>query len=458
MLKLKEILKKKESELTDEEKALVTKNWDILNDDYRSQFAGCEAKDVDGDDEGDDDEGGEGLDEKALKGLIDQATADFIAKKADAIAKSLVEGLADRVAAQRKHAIDNGGKAHPRKNKENDEITAKFLIALKARDSKTLRELGMKAVDTTEDGTGSDAGYLIPEPLANEVIRLESVGYGKARTLFAYHLLTNGNTKRITALGSTLSVFWIDEGEKIGASTPSFSIVTLALKKLGVIVPMTDEVVEDAGVDLTGLVAQLIREAFDQEIDLQFFMGDGTVWTGIFKGGNGATTIPTDELATDEDIDDMRPSHIIGLVDNTSAAVNGKYLMHRTVLSKIRQLRQNDDGTGDYMFNPLGGGDFGTINGVPVELAEAAPTAAQATGTATANLPIMMYGDFKRGAAYGEKSDIRLKMLDQATVTDADGETVLNLAEQDMIALRAIQRVGYKVTLPNAMRRLVTGD
>lgn len=453
MLKLKEILAKAEADLTDEEKAVVTKNWDILNDDIRSQFASCKAEGADDDD---DDDGEDGLDEKTLKGLIDQSTRDHIAKTADTIAKSLVDNLAERVVAQRKDAIDHGGRAHERKNNESDEITKNFLIALKAKDSKTLKELGMKAVDTTEDGTGSDAGYLIPEPLANEVIRLESIGYGKARSLFAYHLLTQGNTKRITALGSTLSTFWIDEGEKIGSSTPSFSIVTLALKKIGVIVPMTDEIVEDSGVDLTGLVAQLIREAIDQEVDLQFFQGDGTVWTGIFEGGNHDTAIVADKLGSSETIDDLRPSHIIGLVDNTSNAVNGKYLMHRTVLSKIRQLRQNDDGTGDYLFNPLGNDTYGTINGVPVELAEAAPTAASANGSG--NKPIMMYGDFKRGAAYGEKSDVRLKMLDQATVTDEDGETVINLAEQDMIALRAIQRVGYKVTLPTAMRRLTTED
>jgi HK97 family phage major capsid protein len=70
----------------------------------------------------------------------------------------------------------------------------------------------------------------------------------------------------------------------------------------------------------------------------------------------------------------------------------------------------------------------------------------------------MMFGDFKRGVAYGEKSGILFKNLDQATITDVDGETSINLAEQDMVAIRAVQRVGMKVTLPAAMRRLVTGD
>lgn len=455
MKKLKLILAKDPATLTDEEKAIVAKHWDILNDDIRADFKSCEkfVKSADEDDE--EDEGDEeGIDEKALKGLISESTREHVNKTADSIAKQLVDRFAENMADQRKAAVETGGK-NANKNKENDETTRKFLRALMAGDSKTVRELGMKAIDTSDDGSGADAGYLIPEPLANEVIRLESVGYGRARELFAYNLLTNGNTKRVTALGSTLSVFWVDEGEKKPSSQPSFSIVTLALKKLVTIVPMTEEAVEDAGIDLTGLVAQLIREAIDKEVDLQFFNGDGTVWTGIFND----TSIPTNELGSDEDIDDLTPDDIIKLADDTPLGVDGRYLMHRTVLTKVRTLRQNSDGTGDYLYNPLAGdGAWGTLNGYPVELVEAAPTRASATGTATPNLPIMMFGDFKRGVAYGEKSDVRLKLLDQATITDTDGETVINLAEQDMIALRAVQRVGMKVTLPTAMRRLVTGD
>jgi len=438
-------------EKNDEAKSLIQKNWDLLNDDLRAQFKSIAPE------EGEDDEDGEkGIDADSLKTIISKETRERISETANEIAKSLVDGVKERVAAIRKDAVDGNGAQSATKNKENDEITRNFIVALMQGDMKTVKALGMKAIDTTSDDSGADAGYTIPEPLANEVIRLESVGYGRARQLFAYNLLTQGNTRRITALGSTLSTFWVDEGEKIGSSQPGFSIVTLALKKLGVIVPMTDEIVEDSGIDLTGLVAQLIREAIDREVDLQFFVGDGTVWTGIFND----TSIPTDELTANDDGADIRPEHILALADNTPLGVNGRYLMHRTVLSKVRTLRQNADGTGDYMYNPIGSGSeaYGTLNGYPVELVEAAPTYAQTLGTATPNLPIMMFGDFKRGVAYGEKSDVRLKVLDQATITDVDGETVINLAEQDMIALRAIQRVGMKVTLPTAMRRLVTGD
>jgi len=48
-------------------------------------------------------------------------------------------------------------------------------------------------------------------------------------------------------------------------------------------------------------------------------------------------------------------------------------------------------------------------------------------------------------------------MLDQATITDTDGETAINLAEQDMVALRFVERVGYVLALPEGISVLKTG-
>jgi HK97 family phage major capsid protein len=440
MLILKEILKKDPATLTAEEKALVKSSWDVLNDEIRATFKSCAPSDK-----------VEELDEEGLKNFVNSTTKASIENQIDEIAKGLVEKLAKGIESHRVDLsqTDKGGKEE---FKKNNDMVRNFIKALKSKDDKTARELGKKAIDTSSDGSGADAGYTIPEPLLNEVLRITSTGYGRAKELFGYNLLTSGNTKKVTALGSTLSVFWTDEGEKKTSSQYSFDIVTLALKKLAVIVPMTDEAIEDSGVDLVSLAATLIREAIDKEVDLQFFNGDGTVWTGIFND----TSIPTTELAANAIGSAMRPEDIIALADNTPLGVSGRYLMHRTVLSRVRTLRQNADGTGDYLYNPLGEGQFGTLNGWPVELVEAAPT--YASTLFDGNKPIMMFGDFKRGVAYGEKSDVRLKVLDQATITDTDGETVINLAEQDMTALRAVQRVGMKVTLAEAMRRLVTGD
>lgn len=48
----------------------------------------------------------------------------------------------------------------------------------------------------------------------------------------------------------------------------------------------------------------------------------------------------------------------------------------------------------------------------------------------------------------GIRKDITYKLLDQATITDDDGRVVLNLAQQDCVALRVVFRAGFQVANP----------
>jgi hypothetical protein len=50
------------------------------------------------------------------------------------------------------------------------------------------------------------------------------------------------------------------------------------------------------------------------------------------------------------------------------------------------------------------------------------------------------------------RQDITYKVLDQAVITDAAGNIVYNLAQQDMVALRAVIRLGF--ALPNPVNRV----
>ena len=74
------------------------------------------------------------------------------------------------------------------------------------------------------------------------------------------------------------------------------------------------------------------------------------------------------------------------------------------------------------------------------------------------NKPFVIFGDLKQGAVYGDKGEMRVKLLDQATITDTDGTTVINLAEQDMIGIRVVERVGYAIVLQNAIAVMVTNN
>lgn len=428
MNKLKEILAKKASDLTDEEKSIVRENWAKLDDEQKKQFA--EAAPPEGEDgEG---EGSDDVDEAAVKALITKS----IQEKIDGMATQIAEKFMTGVVEQRKKAIDTGKKAVD----ENREVTQTFMKALFAGDHATLKSL------TTSTGDTPKAGYTVPPELLTEVLRIANAQYGLARRDFRYLPFTGpGNSRTIPALGTSVSVFWTNEGAAKSSTQPGFSLVTQTLKKLAAIVPMTDEILEDSAINLTQLVAELFAEAVAKEEDVQFFNGTGSPWTGILNASGVNSFVQTAGGTTPTATVEL----LQAMIDATpSGALNGaKFYMHRSVLSKVRLLRENGT-TGAFLFNPASQGQPNTILDYPVETSDAFPSVAGATG---ASKPFILFGNLKQAAIFGDKQELRVKVLDQATIHDVDGSTVINLAEQDMSAIRVVERVGYVLALPAAV-------
>ena len=128
------------------------------------------------------------------------------------------------------------------------------------------------------------------------------------------------------------------------------------------------------------------------------------------------------------------------LVEADGYAVNG-VVAHPSVKGLLRNLRDADG-------NPI----FKTSmqDATRYEL-DGAPLYFPTDGSMVAASALMFVGDWTQ-LVYSIRTDISYKVLDQAVIQDNAGTIIYNLAQQDMVALRAVMRLGFALPNPiNAM-------
>ncbi len=448
MLRLKEILKKEPSDLSEAEKAFLQASVEKLSDEQKTKFAEIlkdesgESGEGSGEGEGEEGEGDEekGLSLDEVKALISKNVQEAISQKVDKISDDLAAKFLAGVSDQRKKAID--GKKVVRDAKADD-VTRKFMKALINGDKMAAKALNTHTTGASPDD--ADAGLLIPTELLTEVLRIIPQ-YGVARRLMRYLPFSGpGNSRTIPALGTSVSVYWTGEGAKKKSTQPKFSLVTQTLKKLAAIVPFTEEILEDSAINLTQLVSQLLAEAVGVEEDLQFLAGTGSPWTGVLNNG-----FVNQVRQASGDASQLTADDLLDMIDKTpTGALNGsRFIFHRTVLSAVRKLK---DSTGQYIWQRPQDGQPGTIWDYPYETTDAMPALADVEE----DDPYIIFGNLQTAAILGDKQQLRVKLLEEATITDTDDSTAINLAEQDMVALRIVERVGYVLAVPKAVTVLV---
>ena len=424
-MNLKKLLAKKASDLTDAEKAFLADNVDSMSAEQKALFDAIMAED--------------GMTLEEVKALVTQSASEVMEKKAGEIADILLGNLKSGIEKARAR-----GASANNEEKGAKENTRLFLKALFHGDKAAAQKLSAKALTTDVSGVDPDdaqAGLLIPTELMAEVLRIAQI-YGVARANMFYLPFSGpGNSRTIPSLGTSVNVFWTGEGAKKGSTQPKFNIVNQTLKKLTAIVPMTEEILEDSAIDLTSLIGTLLGEAVAKEEDIQFFTGTGSPWTGVL---NNSDVNHVDQASGD--VYQLTADDLLDMQDETPAGAlpGSKYYLNRKTLSIVRKLKSL---TGEYIFQAPAGGLPGTIWDFPYVLSEAFPAPADVQdGDA-----YILFGNLQKSCVLGDKQQVRVKLLDQATVTDTDGSTSINLAEQDMIALRMVERVGYVCALPKAL-------
>ena len=214
----------------------------------------------------------------------------------------------------------------------------------------------------------------------------------------------------------------------------------ITAEEIAVIIPIPEAVVDDSSYDIWAEIKPMVVEEFGRVIDgAVFFSADKPAdWpVGIVPGAIAATN--TVALGSGTDIADDINS-LMGKVEGDGFDVNG-FAGDIITKSSFRGLR---DKNGGLIFQPsLSAATPSTLYAQPINYVK--------NGAWDKTQALMLGGDFSQ-AVYSIRQDMTYKVLDQAVISDGDGKIIYNLAQQDMVALRCVMRLGWQ--LPNPITAL----
>lgn len=219
----------------------------------------------------------------------------------------------------------------------------------------------------------------------------------------------------------------------------------ITAEEIAVIVPIPEAVLDDAEYDIWAEVKPRVTEAFGKVIDSAVLFGvdKPTTWRDdIVSTATKAGTVVTFGAADNLYDKIMDEDGVIAKVEDCGYFVNG----HMADISMRAKLRGLKNTNGDPLFkSDLQGSTQYALDGSPMNFPN--------NGSFDKSKALMISGDFSQ-LVYSIRQDITFKLFTEGVVQNTDGTIAYNLMQNDMVALRAVMRLGWEI--PNPINALKT--
>lgn len=287
------------------------------------------------------------------------------------------------------------------------------------------------------DRTGADS--LIPEERAREIIQGVAA---QSAVLQRGRKLPNMSSKtyKMPVLDMLPIAYFVDGDTGTKKTTKqAWDKKMITAEEIAVIVPIPEAVLDDSDYDIWGEVRPRIVEAFGKVIDgaILFDVNKPTTWRdGIVTTATKANFVVT--LADGDNLYDkiMSEDGVISKVEESGYFVNG----HMADISMRAKLRGLKDTTGQPIFkSDMQNGTTYSLDGSPMSFPN--------NGAFDKSKALMISGDFNQ-LVYAIRQDITFKLFTEGVVQNTDGTIAYNLMQNDMVALRAVMRLGWEIPNP----------
>ena len=279
---------------------------------------------------------------------------------------------------------------------------------------------------------------LIPDPVSREIFQ----GVTEQSAVLKHgRKLPNmtAKTQSINVLDMLPLAYWVDgdNGHK-NTSSMAWDRKKLYAEELAVIIPIPEAVLDDSSYDIWGEVKPRIVEAMGRRIDEAILFGTGkpSTWRDSILEtavAAGCTVTESEDLYQD----------IMG-VGGVFAKAEESGFMPTGVMSAVSmraRLRGLTDKSGRPIFiSTMQNGANYMLDGLEMSF--------PMNGAWDDSSALMIVGDFHQ-LVYSIRQDVTYKILTEATIVDPQTKNVIySLAQQDMVALRAVMRLGWEIPNP----------
>jgi len=287
--------------------------------------------------------------------------------------------------------------ANPKKITETAEYKNAFYKAIREGKSALTAEEKKMFQNVMSVGTDSKGGFLVVPAEMETAIRdilMANVAMRRLATV-----ITSTAEHKVPFVSSYGAASWIGENGAYPKVDDAFEVKSLGSNKLGKIVLVSEELVNDIDYNLTAHINKSFARAFGEAEETAFVSGDGADKpTGVLVDAETGVTTAANNAVVDTELIDLFYSLKVGY------RANATFLMNDATEKVLRKLKNAT--TGDFMWQPgLTAGQPNTLLGRPIASSDSMPTLA-------ATKKIIAFGDFRE---YMIKDTVGMQMqvLDQ---------------------------------------------
>ena len=230
-------------------------------------------------------------------------------------------------------------------------------------------------------GTDSEGGYLVPDEYERTLV--EALEEENIFRQMAKVIKTSSGDRKIPVVASKGTASWIDEEGAFPESDDSFGQVSIGAYKLGTLIKVSEELLNDSVFDLQSYISREFARRIGAREEEAFFNGDGKGKPlGVLAAAGGAETGVTAASATAVTADEL-----MDLYYSLKSPYRKKsmWVLNDSTIKAIRKLKDNN---GQYLWQPsLAAGTPDMILGRPIKTSAYMP--AMAAGAKT-----IAFGDF----------------------------------------------------------------